>query len=567
MSRTRIQINNKLYALLLTLAGLSWLPSGLAEDPKSTCYVPEPKPLQNNIDVHAFYYPGTEWMPEWDMVAQTLPQIKPLLGWYDEGNPEVIDWQIKWAVENGISVFYVDWYWNQGVQRLDHWLKGYYQAKYRSYFKWCVMWANHNQPGAHSTEDMLHVTRFWLEHYFNTPEYYRIDDQPVVQIWAWKNIDRDFIDEAKKNGEILKEGDGIKRALELCRKEVQTAGLKGIYFVAMNASANHYPLLKEAGFNETGSYGYQGETVFNRLSPEEQEVIQKEYSPRHTPYKYVVKTIPDVWKERLETCPDLPFMVFIPTGYDDRPRRFDNSVITVGRNPELFREVCQKAAQFCRKHGIRHVVLGPINEWQEGSILEPNEEYGFDYYHVLREVFCQVPEQGWPKDLTPQQYGLGPYDYPPMEIPARTQWTFEQGNEGWYRMPYGAPQIRVVDGKMKLIRMFQEQPAMRIRLQPFRADDFSKLVIRLKVACIEPDGKELAQIQWSRTDSPILGENLVINRKNSLKTSVNGNGQWQEITFDFSDSPEWKGLINELWFDPVNRAHAKVEIDTITFVK
>ena len=198
MSRTRIQINNKLYALLLTLAGLSWLSSGLAEDPKSTCYVPEPKPLQNNIDVHAFYYPGTEWMPEWDMVAQTLPQIKPLLGWYDEGNPEVIDWQIKWAVENGISVFYVDWYWNQGVQRLDHWLKGYYQAKYRSYLKWCVMWANHNQPGAHSTEDMLHVTRFWLEHYFNTPEYYRIDDQPVVQVWAWKNIDRDFIDETKK---------------------------------------------------------------------------------------------------------------------------------------------------------------------------------------------------------------------------------------------------------------------------------------------------------------------------------------------------------------------------------
>ena len=63
MSRTRIQINNKLYALLLTLAGLSWLPSGLAEDPKSTCYVPEPKPLQNNIDVHAFIIPEPNGCP------------------------------------------------------------------------------------------------------------------------------------------------------------------------------------------------------------------------------------------------------------------------------------------------------------------------------------------------------------------------------------------------------------------------------------------------------------------------------------------------------------------------
>ena len=109
----------------------------------------------------------------------------------------------------------------------------------------------------------------------------------------------------------MKESDGIKRALELCRKEAQTAGLKGVYFIAMIATANHYPLLKEAGFNGTGSYGYQWETVFNRLSPKEQEVIQKEYSPRHTPYKYLVKTIPDVRKERLETCPAPPFMVFI----------------------------------------------------------------------------------------------------------------------------------------------------------------------------------------------------------------------------------------------------------------
>ena len=33
---------------------------------------------------------------------------KPVLGWYDETNPEVIDWQIKYLGENGISFAFVD---------------------------------------------------------------------------------------------------------------------------------------------------------------------------------------------------------------------------------------------------------------------------------------------------------------------------------------------------------------------------------------------------------------------------------------------------------------------------
>ena len=57
-----------------------------AETPSSK-RVPEPRPVKGPIEVHAFYYPGTEQMAEWDQVDQTLPGIKPLLGWYDEGNP------------------------------------------------------------------------------------------------------------------------------------------------------------------------------------------------------------------------------------------------------------------------------------------------------------------------------------------------------------------------------------------------------------------------------------------------------------------------------------------------
>ena len=196
-------------------------------------YVPEPQPVKSCIEITALYYPGTEHMPEWDMVAQTSPQIKPLLGWYDEGSPEVIDWQIKWAVEHGITSFCVDWYWNKGHRRLEHWVKGYYQARFRKHLKWYMMYANHDQPGSHSTEDQIAVTKFWIDNYFKTPEYYTIDGKPVVCYWADANLNRDFIAEAAARGETLTDDEGIRRAFAISEKMAKEAGLPGIHWQLM----------------------------------------------------------------------------------------------------------------------------------------------------------------------------------------------------------------------------------------------------------------------------------------------------------------------------------------------
>ena len=157
----------------------------------STAYVPDPKPAKTDYDIGALYFPGWCDYGRWERVRKVCPERKPVLGWYDEANPEVVDWQIKWLVEHGIRTLYVDWYWNKGSQHLDHWVKAFYRAKYRRYLKWAMMWANHNPPGSHSEEDQRAVTRFWIENYFNTPEYLQIDGKPVVWIWAPQNMDRD----------------------------------------------------------------------------------------------------------------------------------------------------------------------------------------------------------------------------------------------------------------------------------------------------------------------------------------------------------------------------------------
>lgn len=553
----------KSFALRSFLLGLTLLVPNLLSAEKKADYVPEPKPIQTKVELTAFYYPGTEQMAEWDMVEQTRPEIKPLLGWYDEGNPEVIDWQIKWAVEHGISTFLVDWYWNQGVQRLDHWVKGFYQARYRKYLKWCMMWANHNEPGAHSTADQIAVTKFWIENYFKTPEYYTIDGKPVVIIWQFSNLDADFIAEAAKNGETLQPGEGAKRALDLTQKLVKEAGLPGVCFIQMNPNAKTFELAQKAGFSSQMDYNFFWQAY--ALYPEDRgpNDTNQNYS-----YDLVIKTVQKYWKETWNS--DFPHWPILPCGWNDLPRSFQKARVMRDRTPEKFRQVCESCLKFCEENQISRVVISPINEWQEGTYIEPNQEYGFAMFDALRDVFGIQPAEGWPENVTPDQLGLGPYDYPAMERTTRREWTFDLDPEGWYRQPYGTGMIRVFDGALRIVRTNPDRAAIRIRTSEFDAKEFKTFTIRMKIqpsadSRYAPKGTEQLKLYWGTTDHPIFDRNLVISERNTQLQPIIPDGQWHEYVLPLSENPNWTGRVNELWFDPIDLHHAQVDVDWIRF--
>ncbi|NLS96821.1 MAG: hypothetical protein GXX96_32195 [Planctomycetaceae bacterium] len=525
-------------------------------------YVPKPVPVQSDLEIAAFYYPGTDQMAEWDMVETTLPNIKPLLGWYDEGNPEVIDWQIKWAVEHGIGTFFVDWYWDRGARRLEHWVQGFYRAKYRSYLKWAVMWANHDAPGSHSADDIVSVTKFWIDHYFSTPEYYRIDDKPVVLIWESEKLDSDFILEAAAKGETLAKGEGAKRALSLSNQIARDAGFQGIYFIEMFKrpyTKENLQASKDQGFRETTTYNYSHQAWW-RCKDKDAKGTRNRFS-----YQCVEETVAESWKEQADAGV-LPFIPILPTGWNDQPRSFQKATVIYGRTPELFRSICEQARDFCRQHGIKRIVLAPINEWQEGSYIEPNEEYGFAMYDAVRDVFCKKPEQGWPANVTPKQLGLGPYDYPPMVHPARTEWNFDASTEGWYRQPYGAGVLRVRDGCLHLDTTRDDRTKMRIKVAPFPASEYGSFVVRMRVRSADADGTETTKLYWG-TDQNALVQNLVLQEDKTAALPVKADGAFHEYVFSLSDSATWKDRIVELWFDPISRKNAAVDIDWMKFSK
>ena len=530
-------------------------------------YVPEPQPVKSAVEITAVYYPGTDQMSEWDVIAQTCPERKPILGWFDEGNPEAIDWQIKWAVENGISSFCVDWYWNKGYQRLTHWLKGYYHAQYRKYLKWYMMYANHNQPGAHSTEDQIAVTKYWIDHYFKTPEYYTIDGKPVVCYWDDGNLDDDFIAEAAAKGETLKPGEGIRRAFAISEKMVKEAGLPGVHWQLMWRGTSYDPafaIAKRAlGFSSSISYGFVGEA--RALAP---NAAAKETG---LTYDMVVEGMPKLWQAKAVQR-ELPWWLPIPTGWDDRPRSFSRSTVIRNRSQEKFATVCRAAREFCERNGLKHAVIHPINEWQEGSYIEPNEEYGFGMYNAIRDAFCEKPAKGWPENMRPADVGLGPYDYPPLYRSPEPRWEFDGSMGGWYRQPYGGGELEARDGCLHFwVNWDVRNYNIRQRVVPFAAKRYGKFRVRMRIT---PNPKKMPvegktydmRLKWGTTDNPIIGPELVIDNSRAMASApVMIDGMWHDYEIPLVSHHDWKGDVDELWFEACELIHSRVAIDWMRF--
>ncbi len=187
-------------------------------------------------------------------------------------------------------------------------------------------------------------------------------------------------------------------------------------------------------------------------------------------------------------------------------------------------------------------------------------------YDAVRDVLCKKPEQGWPANVTPKELGLGPYDYPPMVHPARTEWNFDGSTEGWYRQPYGAAVLRVRDGCLHLVTTGVDRTAMRIRIAPFLASEYSSFIVRMRVRSADADGSEATKLYWG-TDRSALVQNLVLQEDKTAALPVKADGAFHEYVFSVSDTATWKDRIVELWFDPISRKNALVDIDWMKFSK
>ena len=347
--------------------------------PQNLSYIPEPKPLKAGpCEVGAFYFLDWARTHHWLKIWRTTPERRPAAGWYANDNPELLDWQIKWAVENGISFYLLDWYNSEG-----YFQKAIKKARFAKHIKWAVMWCNHiPSPGC----DEAHWTAMiqnCLKTAFNQPQYMYVNGMPYMSVWDGNGLERD-------NGK-----GGCKRMLEKARAMARAAGYKGIYFQAQcGYRPDEVKRMADFGFDETTTYHYMG----TGGKPDKTRGVRD--------FADVAASSYDYWKS-VWGVGGIDFLPNLATGWDDRP--WHDGLEVRGRTVEHFRRICRDARRFADETGVKRVCLAPLHEWGEGSYAEPNGEFGFGMFEAVRDAFCEKPAEGWPLNYTPADIGRGPY--------------------------------------------------------------------------------------------------------------------------------------------------------------
>jgi hypothetical protein len=349
--------------------------------------IPSPVPVSTGeYLVGAYYFPGWPSYAKWRQIDE-FPERMPLLGYYREGDPVVMDWQIKWAVEHGISFFVFDWYWDRGQRQLEHALRdGYLHTRFRSALKFCLLWANHNPPGSFSEADLVAVVDHWIDHYFRLPEYLSLDGRPMVIIFSTPSLTRDM------------GSDAVRRGLDRMRARARERGFRDLFIVAVTGPGR-VPL--EERLRQQKLEGYDAATGYNypRAGMDD--------NGRRGSYDAAVAGYQAIW-DAIAQAGIIEYFPVTEPGWDSRPWDGYRALVRTERHPEKFERMLDNARRFVDRHpladGRKIVLIEAWNEYGEGAVIEPHCEWRFAYLDAIRDVFAMAPRAH--RDVTPWELGL-----------------------------------------------------------------------------------------------------------------------------------------------------------------
>jgi len=484
-------------------------------------YVPEPKPADTgDYLVGCYYFPGWHTYDRWS-VLDNYPERRPILGYYREGDPEVADWQIKWALEHGIGFFIYDWYWNQGVRQLEHGLHdAYLKSRYKDKLKFCLLWANHNPPNTSSEKDLLEVTQYWIDNYFKLPYYLKIGGKNVVVIFSPHRLTEDMGSEA------------VKAAFLKMRKKCEDAGVGGLYLIACTYPGEHVKNLVYEGYDALSGYNYPG---------------ANNKGQQYAPYGWMVEGYRDFWN-KISDAASIPYIPVCEPGWDSRPWHGLKAHVRTGKSPFLWKTMLENAKAFVddpkrKQDGDKKLVfLEAWNEFGEGDYIEPHAQFGFDYLEAVREVFAPKSEK--PEIIVPKDVGMGPYDLKPIE--PKTAWDFSNPEDcTWYVRNM---QDLTYEGGVMRARAANSDPAFYSSATLIDADKLKTVEIKMRM-----DKGTEAQLFFARPRGQML-------EKTSIKFPVNADGEFHIYTIDMSANRLWRGTIGQIRLDPNSVAGSSVEV-------
>ncbi len=325
-------------------------------------YVPEPvKPEGDEL-----YNIGIISCPMWRngdghygwMCITPYDDHEPVSGYYDEGNPEFADWEIKYFVDHGIDFqnFVIFFGKSKGPQELitsaRHIFDGYQNAKYSDRMKYTVMLEAAAGSSPQNMEEWKqHYVPFLIENFFKDERYLTIDNKIVFSMLG-------------SGGVILTNLGGVSgfyEAMDYLEDEIKKLGYDGM--ILMSAAEND-SRAADMGFDIT--YPYNLGNVYLH----ENAITALENRTKNG----VVYSAPT-----------------LANGFDHIPWWGFRQKLMSGEEFEMLAEYVREdylPDNITEKWQKNFVMLGVSNEWGEGTFLYPTAgEDGFAYLDAVMKTF------------------------------------------------------------------------------------------------------------------------------------------------------------------------------------
>lgn len=407
----------------------------------------------------------------WEYVRNYSERI-PYLGFYDEGNPEVSDWEIKWMAEHGIDFTWNCWYRkadNLGPIRVTNSsssiLDGYFYAKNSDKLKFAIMFENSQYEG--KTQEELtadfkeNIVPYWIEYFLKDDRYFKINGRPVVGIYNYDRLTEAF------NGRS-----GISSCFDYLTTECSKNEISEPIFILQT-------------FDE-------GTANFSKYSGAGFDFVYSYHRSDSTPKKLMT------YLNGIKINGQLNVITSLPVGYNDRAWQGTPADSTYGiATAEEYAGLCDWAKETyipslsSNSFGKNLVMIDTWNEYGEGHYTIPSNLEGFGYLDAVRSAFTNggAHTDAVPTDEQKDRFNnLYPFvteksikskTVPPVSTQILKQWSFNtDGNaEGWSAIQ-DISSLDVLSGYMRAI-LSDDEPCIGIENISIPIRDVKYLKIRI----------------------------------------------------------------------------------------
>ena len=524
-------------------------------------YVPEPVIPESDdyyvgINVCSLWRTGITHRG-WDTIA-AYPEIEPVIGWYDEGTPEVADWEIKFMAEHGIDYQLFCWYADEVVNKPifrtdfnDALIDGYMNARYSDKMDFAIMWENAVTTACSEEAFKNYVVPYWIEYFFKDERYVKFGNKPLVAIFNYTNLSNYFGGAAK-----------VKENLDFLRSECKKAGFDGCEIWAYYSSDYTEDIaatLKTYGFDGMCVYGWgaNGADVNFQL-----DKITKQGN---------VKT--------LGTVPTIS-VGFDYVGWGNSEKR--NGLLDPAEFSTLSDYVKKNilAKRDASSPYSKTVLISTWNEYGEGTYVMPTERYGFAYLDEIRKAFTNGAEHTDPVPTDAQKKRInnmyvkpahllkpqlleenGEAEFNPYEgFISVYSITFENADKVALLADYGSGyKYYSKDGVLQMDAFDGKDPAifMKSKFKGVSTRNADAIRVRAKID-VEEDSK--IQMYFSTDEAPSFGGD----RGGELAIV---SGEWHDYIFDMSGADSWKDKVTNIRIDVSTTPYKNVQIECIELIK